>query len=218
MTTLQREANRLYGFTAQQTLDYTQSLYEIKLCTYPRTDSQYLTEDMETTALGTAAAVIEKLGFLNGTSVTGDVRRVLNNSKVSDHTALIPTGELTGKPLDEIPDGEKKILLLIACRLLSALSTPYIYDTVTSDVECNGFSFTAKGRTIINEGFKAVERKLRDYFKVKEDDADDDEDVIALTEGQTISDVSAEVCEGFTQPPKHFTEDTLLSAMERAGT
>ncbi|MBR5090062.1 MAG: hypothetical protein IK093_11610 [Ruminiclostridium sp.] len=113
LTTLQREANRLYGFTAQQTLDYTQSLYEMKLCTYPRTDSQYLTEDMEITALGTAAAVIDKLGFLNGTSVTGDVRRVLNNSKVSDHTALIPTGEITGKPLDEIPDGEKKILLLI---------------------------------------------------------------------------------------------------------
>ncbi len=169
LTTLQREANRLYGYTAQQTLDYVQSLYEMKLCTYPRTDSQYLTEDMESTAIGTASAVTKKLDFLSDIAIMGDVRRVLNNSKVSDHTALIPTADFYYCSPDNIPDGEKKILFLIACRLVCALSAPYIYETVTSEIECNGFSFTVKGRKVIDEGFKAVERKFRDYYKVNDD-------------------------------------------------
>ena len=218
LTTLQRDANRLYGYTAQQTLDYVQSLYEMKLCTYPRTDSQYLTEDMESTAIGTASAVTKKLDFLSDTAIMGDVRRVLNNSKVSDHTALIPTADFYYCSPDNIPDGEKKILFLIACRLVCALSAPYIYETVTFEIECNGFSFTVKGRKVIDEGFKAVERKFRDYYKVT-DDADEEEmPVTALSEGQTIQNVSSEISENYTQPPKHFTEDTLLSAMERAGT
>ena len=218
LTTLQREANRLYGFTAHQTLDYVQSLYEMKLCTYPRTDSQYLTEDMESTAIGTASAVTKKLGFLSDIAIMGDVRRVLNNSKVSDHTALIPTADFYYCSPDNIPDGEKKILFLIACRLVCALSAPYIYETVTSEIECNGFSFTVKGRKVIDEGFKAVERKFRDYYKVTYDADEEEMPETSLFEGQTIQNVSSEISENYTQPPKHFTEDTLLSAMERAGT
>ena len=218
LTTLQREANRLYGFTAQQTLDYTQSLYELRLCTYPRTDSQFLTDDMEDTALKTAAGVIGKLDFLADISLTGDVRRVLNSKKVSDHTAIIPTGEFAAASLDEIPDGEKKILFLIACRLVSALSSPYIYNAVVSEIESGGNIFTVKGRTVIDEGFKAVERKFRDFYKVKEETDEEEAAVIQLTEGQTIDGVETAITEHYTQPPKHYTEDTLLSAMERAGT
>jgi len=218
LTTLQREANRLYGFTAQQTLDYTQSLYEMRLCTYPRTDSQYLTEDMEDTAIKTAAEVIKKFEFLGNTALLGDVRRVLNSKKVTDHTAIIPTGEVSSAALNEVPDGEKKILFLIASRLVCALSSPYIYDTVTSEIECNGNIFTVKGRTVIDEGFKAVERKFREYFKVKDDTEEDEPAMVQLSEGQTIDGADTEITEHFTQPPKHYTEDTLLSAMERAGT
>ena len=218
LTTLQREANRVYGFTAQQTLDYTQSLYEMRLCTYPRTDSQYLTEDMEDTAIGTAAVVIRKLGFLRDITLMGDVSRVLNSKKVSDHTAIIPTAEFYNSSLDEIPDGEKKILFLIASRLVSALSATYIYDTVTSEIECNGYSYIVRGRAVIDEGFKAVERRFRDYYKVKDDNDEEEAPVTTLVEGQTLTGISTETTEHYTQPPKHFTEDTLLSAMERAGT
>ena len=218
LTTLQREANRLYGFTAQQTLDYTQSLYEMCLCSYPRTDSQYLTDDMEDTALGTASSVIGRLDVLSDIQITGDVKRVLNSKKVTDHTAIIPTGEFTFAVLDEIPEGEKKILFLIACRLICALSSPYIYDSVVSEIESSGFIFTARGRTVIDEGFKAVERKFRDHFKVKDETDEDEPAVMPLSEGQKIDSAAAEITEHWTQPPKHYTEDTLLSAMERAGT
>ncbi|MBR5089991.1 MAG: DNA topoisomerase 3 [Ruminiclostridium sp.] len=219
LTTLQREANRFYGYTAQQTLDYTQSLYEMQLCSYPRTDSQYLTEDMEETVLSTAKSIVGKLLFFDGIRITDVTKRLLNNSKVTDHTAIIPTGKLRNISLDEVPNGEKNILYLIACRLLSALSSPYIYDTVTAEIECNGIIFMAKGRTVISEGFKAIEKAFRQFQKCKEDaDESDDVPVLALTEGQTITGISTEISENYTQPPKHFTEDTLLSAMERAGT
>ena len=173
---------------------------------------------MESTAIGTASAVTKKLDFLSDIAIMGDVRRVLNNSKVSDHTALIPTSDFYYCSPDNIPDGEKKILFLIACRLVCALSAPYIYETVTSEIECNGFSFTVKGRNVIDEGFKAVERKFRDYYKVNDDGDEEKMPETSLSEGRTIQNVSSEISENYTQPPKHFTEDTLLSAMERAGT
>ena len=218
LTTLQRDANRLYGYTAQQTLDYTQSLYEMKLCTYPRTDSCFLTDDMGDTAGKTAETVMRSLPLVNGIEFIPDTSKVLNSAKVSDHTAIIPTLSLAGTNLDEVPNGEKNILFLIACRLLCAVSAPYIYDTVTAEIWCNGFSFAAKGRTVISEGFKAIENAFKQKQKCKDESEDNaEEPALSLTEGQTIMGVSSDVCENYTQPPKHFTEDTLLSAMERAG-
>lgn len=217
LTTLQREANRLYGFTAQQTLDYTQSLYEMKLVTYPRTDSQYITDDMNGTARSIAESVAGKLPHFSGIVIAPDTKRVINNKKVSDHHAIIPTSEVSSTDLSSVPDGERKILYLIANRLLCATNEPYIYETVTAEISCSGYSFVAKGRNVISEGWKAIEKAFRDFQKCK-DDTEEEEETLSLTEGQVIERPVSEVSEHFTQPPKHFTEDTLLSAMERAGT
>ena len=217
LTTLQREANRLYGFTAQQTLDYTQSLYEMKLVTYPRTDSQYITDDMDGTARSIAESVAGKLPHFNGIVIAPDTKRVINNKKVSDHHAIIPTAEVSNTDLGSVPDGERKILYLIANRLLCATNEPYIYETVTAEISCSGYSFVAKGRNVISEGWKTIDKAFRDFQKCK-DDTEEDVETLALTEGQVIERPVSEVSEHYTQPPKHFTEDTLLSAMERAGT
>lgn len=217
LTTLQREANRLYGFTAQQTLDYTQSLYEMKLVTYPRTDSQYIIDDMDGTARSIAESVAGKLPHFSGIVIAPDTKRVINNKKVSDHHAIIPTAEVSSTDLSSVPDGERKILYLIANRLLCATNEPYIYETVTAEISCGGYSFVAKGRNIISEGWKSIEKSFRDFQKCK-DDTEEDVETLALTEGQVIERPVSEVSEHYTQPPKHFTEDTLLSAMERAGT
>ena len=217
LTTLQREANRLYGFTAQQTLDYTQSLYEMKLVTYPRTDSQYITDDMDGTARSIAESVAGKLPHFSGIVIAPDTKRVINNKKVSDHHAIIPTAEVNNTDLSSVPEGERKILYLIANRLLCATNEPYIYETVTAEISCSGYSFVAKGRNVISEGWKAIEKAFKDFQKCK-DDTEEDVETLALTEGQVIERPVSEVSEHFTQPPKHFTEDTLLSAMERAGT
>ena len=218
LTTLQREANRLYGFTAQQTLDYTQSLYEMKLVTYPRTDSQYITDDMNETARNIAELVGKKFAHFEGLVLVPDTKRVINNKKVSDHHGIIPTVELANTDISSVPDGEKKILYLIANRLLCATSEPYIYETVTAEISCGGYSFVARGRNVISEGFKAIEKAFRSYQKCKDDTEEVEEESVALSEGQVIERAVTEVTEHFTQPPKHFTEDTLLSAMERAGT
>lgn len=217
LTTLQREANRLYGFTAQQTLDYTQSLYEMKLVTYPRTDSQYITDDMDDTARSIAESVAGKFPHFNGIVIAPDTKRVINNKKVSDHHAIIPTAEVSSTDLSSVPDGERKILYLIANRLLCATNEPYIYETVTAEISCSGYSFVANGRNVISEGWKAIEKAFRDFQKCK-DDTEENVETLALTEGQVIEKPVSEVSEHYTQPPKHFTEDTLLSAMERAGT
>lgn len=218
LTTLQREANRLYGFTAQQTLDYTQSLYEMKLVTYPRTDSQYITDDMNETARNIAELVGKKFAHFEGLVLVPDTKRVINNKKVSDHHGIIPTVELANTDISSVPDGEKKILYLIANRLLCATSEPYIYETVTAEISCGGYSFVARGRNVISEGFKAIEKAFRSYQKCKDDTDETEEESVALSEGQVIERAVTEVTEHFTQPLKHYTEDTLLSAMERAGT
>lgn len=217
LTTLQREANRLYGFTAQQTLDYTQSLYEMKLVTYPRTDSQYIIDDMDSTARSIAESVAGKLPHFSGIVIAPDTKRVINNKKVSDHHAIIPTAEVNSTDLSSVPDGERKILYLIANRLLCATNEPYIYETVTAEISCGGYSFVAKGRNVISEGWKAIEKAFRDFQKCK-DDTEEDVETLVLTEGQVIERPVSEVSEHYTQPLKRFTEDTLLSAMERAGT
>ena len=217
LTTLQREANRLYGFTAQQTLDYTQSLYEMKLCTYPRTDSCYLTEDMKDTAESIADMVLHRFPHFKNITLKTDTSRILNSKKVTDHTAIIPTAEIENTDLSSVPEGEYKILCLIANRLLCAVSEPYVYETVTAEIRCGGYSFASKGRKTIKEGFKGIDNAFRSCQKCR-DESDNDEASVTFTEGQTFDNTVSEISEHYTQPPKHFTEDTLLSAMERAGT
>lgn len=217
LTTLQREANRLYSYTAQQTLDYAQSLYEMKLCTYPRTDSNYVDEDMCETVQYISELAVEITPDFDEYILIPDISRVVDSSKVTDHHAIIPTAEVGKIDFDSIPEGEKKILQLIINRLLCAASTPYVYETVTANISCGGYSFAARWKNVISEGFKFVEnifRKNNDF----RDDSDDDVISVILSEGQLMENVAAEISEHFTQPPKHYTEDTLLSAMERAGT
>ena len=217
LTTLQREANRLYGFTAQQTLDYTQSLYEMKLVTYPRTDSRYITDDMHDSVSSIVQTVLKKLPHFSRVTIDPDVKKIINNEKVSDHHGIIPTAEISTADINSLPEGEKKILFLIANRLLCAVSETFIYETVTAEIGCGGYSFAAKGRNVIAEGWKAVEKAFRNYQKCS-DDSEEDEESFSLSEGEVIESVASEVSEHFTQPPKHYTEDTILAAMEHAGT
>ena len=219
LTTLQREANRLFGFTAKQTLDYAQQLYEKKLLTYPRTDSQYLTDDMQPTAESIVSGLWPLLPFAAGLDISPQFGRVLNSKKVSDHHAIIPTMEFVQKGFDGLTEGEKKLLSLVCCKLLCAVAAPHVFEAVTATFTCAGKEFIAKGKTILTPGWKEIDRRFRASFK-----ADDDEDapelareLPELAEGQTFEDVSASVTEHFTTPPKPYTEDTLLSAMERAG-
>ena len=219
LTTLQREANRLFGYTAQQTLDYTQNLYEKKLCTYPRTDSRFLTEDMAPGLPTLVSAVAGKLEFLPAElSLPVNAGQVINNSKVSDHHAIIPTPTMAKANLDGLPAGERSILYLLAVRLLCAVGEKHSHAETAVTVECAGHLFTAKGRTVLREGWKAIEQAFRASPKEKPRENDADEVALPeLSEGQVFSSVSASVREGFSSPPKHFTEDTLLSAMESAG-
>ena len=219
LTTLQREANRLFGFTAKQTLDYAQQLYEKKLLTYPRTDSQYLTEDMGQTAQHLVSDLLGLLPFAQGLALTAEVGRVLNSKKVSDHHAIIPTMEFVQKGFDGLTEGEKKLLSLVCCKLLCAVAAPHVFEAVTATITCAGKEFTAKGKTILTPGWKEIDRRFRASFKA---DADEDapelvRELPELAEGQTFDKVEASVTEHFTTPPKPYTEDTLLSAMERAG-
>ena len=213
LTTLQRDANRLLGFSAQQTLDYTQALYEKKLVTYPRTDSRYLTEDMAAGLPGLVMDTAVAFGFRGAVPVHG--KQVINNKKVSDHHAILPTQSVAGADLSSLPVGEASILRLIAARLLSAVGEPYRYAETTVQFECAGQTFTAKGRTVLDEGWKAVERAILGDTTKK-----DNENLGVLTEVQdkeTLPILDAQLKEGRTTPPKHFTEDTLLAAMESAG-
>ena len=217
LTTLQREANRLLGFTAQQTLDYTQSLYEKKLVTYPRTDSQFLTEDMGQTALEIIRIVQDRIPSMQGISHEPDVERVLNSKKVSDHHAIIPTVELAKTELGKIPGGELQILTLVAVRLICATGEKHRYETVKAELSCRGFVFTATGKTILHKGWKAYEEQMKQSLKVKNEKTEKEENPLpVLSEGMVFDGMEAKVSEHFTAPPKHFTEDTLLLAMEHA--
>lgn len=206
LTTLQREANKAFGYTAQQTLDYTQSLYEGKLVTYPRTDSQYLSDDMAQTALDVAKLCDTYFGF--GILHTPDISKVINNAKVSGHHAIIPTSGIATADLSSLPSGERNILTLIATKLICATAPAHKYEAVKLTGICNGTEFTATGRTMLEIGWKA-------YAK-QSDKKNDEKALPAVSEGQTFI-VTASKGEHFTSPPKPYTEDTLLSAMERAG-
>ena len=218
LTTLQRDANRLLGFTAQQTLDYLQNLYEKKLCTYPRTDSRYLTSDMAEGLPVLVNLVANAMPFRKGIAISCDAAAVINDKKMTDHHAVIPTRNIREADLSALPVGERAILELVALRLLCAVAPPYIYDETSVTVECAGAGFTAKGRMVKQSGWRALDAAYRASMKNVEPDKEaEDKALPELTEGQELPVAGAAVKEGKTTPPKHFTEDTLLSAMETAG-
>ena len=222
LTSLQREANRIYGYTAKQTLDLAQALYEKKLLTYPRTDSSYLTDDMGGTAAQIAALLAGKLPFMQGADFTPEISRLLDSKKVSDHHAIIPTMELTKTDLAALPESERNILTLAGARLLMACAAPHIFEAVTAVFSCAGQEFTAKGKTVLAEGWKGLERRFMATLKKKADTENDEENALSLdvppfAEGQTFDNPQAAVTEHFTTPPKPHNEASLLSAMERAG-
>ena len=213
LTTLQRDANRMLGYSAQQTLDYTQALYEKKLVTYPRTDSRYLTGDIEPSL----PELVRQTAACFG--VTGEIpiqsKQVINDKKVSDHHAILPTRSMVKADLSSLPAGEASILRLIAARLLAAVGEPYRYAETTVQMECAGKVFTAKGKTVLADGWKAAERAV--LGDIAQKDKEKLEILPEVQEQVALSILSAELKEGKTSPPKHYTEDTLLSAMESAG-
>lgn len=223
LTALQREANRLFGYTAKQTLDLAQTLYEKKLLTYPRTDSRFLTSDMAKTTPVVVNQAALAVGFIRGkVGIPADYfGNVINDAKVSDHHAIIPTMTIQGFDLSTLPETERNILTLVCVRLICAIHEKHVYEAVTASFECAGQTFTAKGKTIVAEGWKAVDRLFRASLKLKDEDEGGGAEAGAalppLAEGQTFENVAATITEHFTQPPKPYTEDTLLSAMERAG-
>ena len=222
LTSLQREANCIYGYTAKQTLDLAQALYEKRLLTYPRTDSAFLTDDMGGTATNIAALLCGKLPFMQDVvSFTQDVSRTLDSKKVSDHHAIIPTLELAKTDLAALPESERNILTLAGARLLFAAAEPHSYEAVTAIFSCADNSFTAKGKSVLCAGWKDLERRYRLTLKGKPDTDDGDSDFVSdvpdFTEGQTFSDFSTKVTVHDTQPSKPHTEASLLSVMEHAG-
>ena len=216
LTTLQREANRYFSFTAQQTLDLVQSLYEKKLLTYPRTDSQFITDDMEGTVRQVISILCRKLPLFDSVAYTPDIDRISNNAKVTDHHAILPTVQVETLDIAELPESEQKILRLVATRLICATGEKHIYDETTMTVSCEGSLFTAKGKTVVQDGWKGIEQRFKATLKSKE--KEEPEAVLPeVSEGDILQNVVSSVSEHFTSPPKAFTEDTLLSAMETAG-
>ena len=217
LTTLQREANRLLGYTASQTLETAQSLYEKKLITYPRTDSKYLTEDMATELPVLALDVFETLPFLLGVKKTMNPAKVIDNTKVSDHHAIIPTKLITNVDINSLLENERNILYMIVARLVCAIHEDYIYLETYAVIDCEGYRFKAKDKTDINMGFKGAEMALKKVLKCKLDDSSNDDKPPILpefTEGKIFKNVKSVVNEGFTAPPKKYTDDLLLGAME----
>lgn len=238
LTTLQRNANRIFGFTAKETLECLQGLYEKKLATYPRTDSQFLSDDMGQTAGKVIEAVLHSGLFgenaLSGVDISGpDIGRILDSKKVTDHHAVIPTAGIRETDLAKLPEGERKILCLIASRLLCATGEKHLYETVKAEISCGGHAFRATGKTVTHNGWKDFEDMLKRSFRITEDvtekeTAEDregledtenriDNKLPELAEGQIFEGIKADISEHFTSAPKHFTEDQLLLSMETAG-
>lgn len=207
LTTLQREANRLFGFTAKQALDYAQQLYEKKLLTYPRTDSQYLTEDMGQTAQHLVSDLLWLLPFAQGLDLPPDVGRVLSSKKVSDHHAILPTAEFAKQGFTGLAESECKLMNLVCSKLLCAVAAPHEYETVTAVFSCAGNEFTAKGKTVLVPGWKEIDQRFHSTLKT---DGDEETEALntlpELAEGQSFSAV-ADISEHFTSPPKAYTED-----------
>ena len=214
LTSLQREANKILGYTAKQTLDYAQSLYEKKLITYPRTDSRYLTDDMSETLSAVLHMAAKVPPFDSIPNFYPSTEQVINNKKVSDHHAIIPTKELEKTDLGTLTNGERLLLLLIICRMLCAVYYPYTYESVTTEFKCKGHTFTLKGTKVISLGFKEIQNFMK--FEL---DEDDEKDVILsdFHQGQVFENCEMDVSEHKTKPPKPHTEATLLLSMENAG-
>jgi DNA topoisomerase-3 len=212
LTTLQREANRLFGYTATQTLNAVQNLYEQKITTYPRTDSRFVTEDM---AEGIPALVQSSIEFL-GMPVLIHVltKQIVNNSKVTDHHAIIPTPTAAKADISKLPTTERNILMMLCARLVSAVTEKHIYSETVVTLDCGGEVFTAKGKIITQSGWKEIEQAF--LSSIGKNKKDEDKPLPDLSEGQSIT-VNAAVREGFSQPPKHYNEDALLASMETAG-
>lgn len=220
LTTLMREANRYFGFTAQQTADYTQSLYEQKLVTYPRTDSQYITEDMQGTFEKVAQVAMD---LINIRVDCVDAQKVINRSEEywakHDHHAIIITEQAAESDISSLPSGEQDVFRLIAAKTILAAAKPHIYETTTAVLECAETEFKVSGKVVVENGWKEQEQQFKNSLKgsVEKETADDEKNLPPLNEGETLSPVVAAAAEHWTSPPKAFTEDTLLSAMETAG-
>ncbi len=225
LTALQRDANKILGFTAQQTLDYTQSLYEKKLVTYPRTDSRFLTEDMEPMIPDLARKLSGKFGYTKGLQV--NARQVINNKKVSDHHAIIPTENVADAVFGELPSGEQKVLSLITARFLAALGDVAIKQETEVEFTCADQVFKAKATLQKEKGYKEIQEWIMGSKSEGADSENDNEEqsenagsldyIASLTNGKSYPMKDPKIVEGKTTPKKHFTEDSLLSAMERAG-
>ena len=216
LTALQRDANRIYGYTAQQTLDYAQTLYEKKLATYPRTDSRFLTHDLRDRLPALIECVAQVLPFASGLPQAVHTQQVIRDEKVSDHHAIIPTQNMTREALAQLPMGERSILTLLAVRLLAATGEPCETDEVTVTLDCEGHDFTAKGSTVRQMGYRMFEETFRGSLGSRER-KEQEYPIPPLEIGQTVGPVVATIREGQTTPPKRYTEDTLLAAMETAG-
>ena len=212
LTSLQREANRQLGFTAQQTLDYTQALYEKKLVTYPRTDSRYLTDDMAPLVPELVSVIQQSFQIQPDVSAPVNAAQVINSKKVTDHHAIIPTKTAAGYDISSLPSGEQAILTLLAVRLICAVGTPCHYAETIVEAECAGQKFRTKGKTVMDMGWRRyAEKPVEDAEKNAEAG-----ELPKLSEGMTLELAGVDLKEGKTSPPKRFTEDLLLSAMESA--
>ena len=216
LTALQKEANRIFGYTAKQTLDFAQSLYEKKLLTYPRTDSNYLTDDMKETAEAVIRTLLSKFSFMQSMEFTPEIIKLLNSKKVSDHHAVIPTRELEKTELSMLPESERNILFLAGARLLMACATSHIYETVTAIFSCEDYTFTANGKTVLSSGWKEIEALFLMNLKEKQT-KENEKELPVFCEGESFDSFMIKVTEHDTLPPKAYPESMLLSSMERAG-
>ena len=217
LTTLQREANRFFGYTAQETLEALQELYENKLVTYPRTDSQYITEDMAGTVQHLLSDLPKILPFLSAAPDASQVSRLVNNAKVTDHHAILPTQEAVQTDLSQLPEKQKNIFNLIGQRLAQAGSPDCTYEETAVEVLCEGTAFKVKGKVVLKSGYQVIEEAFRIYYNKVRENEDKAEIPASLTEGMELASVQADKSQHSTSPPKAYTEDTLLSAMETAG-
>ena len=217
LTSLQRDANRLLGYTAQQTLDYAQSLYEKKLASYPRTDSRYLTSHMENSTRMLVEQTVKVLPLMKNGMFSCTVDQVIDNSKVTDHHALIPTAGIAEYDLLSLPAGERSLLTLLMVRLLCAVGTPCRIHETAVTLECEGVSFSVKGKQIMDMGWKSMEKIYRNALKSVTVEEISAQELPSLNDQMTFLPVKTSIQEGKTTPPKSYTEATLLSAMENAG-
>ena len=219
LTSLQREANRYFGFTAKKTLDLLQELYEEKLVTYPRTDSRFVTEDMIGTVEELAGKMPLMLPFVEYGQLGHNIKRVVNNAKVSDHHAILPTKEAVEKGIMDLPVDKKNLLMLIGQQVLQAVGEDYLYEQTDVTVNCQKNEFTVRGKTAVQMGFKDVEKAFRSHcVKTEKEDSDRQLEIpYGYQKGMQLFNVKAETSIHYTSPPKSFNEDTLLAAMETAG-